>query len=455
MMKRTNNIRANWLLNLMLLLPLLGMFSCSDDDGDSVKIYSVWSNMLDEEVKQIKSVYTGRWIRLDGSGFSGLQAIYCNGMRVTEYNATYMDDTHLTFKVPGSVPMAHEVEDETLKNTIKIVTSHGEGVYRDFIFKDINRMPGVTDVSFTLPSPGDFMTIIGKYLNGVTAVHFPGNDGNEVTVPFIEGSDELTVTDDGLSIRVKVPQGVGERSGSIRVELADIGENYYTPNYMFYDKGMFVHDYDGTTALDYGLDGSLNSPKNCVYYPVNSANIPSLPKGAREYVFSMPAAPAVLPIATGSDDTFGFFRFSTGKQLAYLVEHSNGEFARETDARKVALQADIYINQPWSTGVIAWRMNKNGNKGNGESAWNVAAWSNKKAYDFGGGWKTVTFPIHTKYATLGEAINAWSGSGIHSLFAFLNYNIQSDANLTDIKKLEEFQLFVTNLRMVPYETPEE
>ena len=68
---------------MLLLFPLLGLFSCSDDDDD-VRIYSVWSNMLNEEAKQITSVYTGTWIRLDGSGFSGLKAIYFNCLTVTE-----------------------------------------------------------------------------------------------------------------------------------------------------------------------------------------------------------------------------------------------------------------------------------------------------------------------------------------------------------------------------------
>lgn len=452
-MKVTDKILKNLCLSALLLFPLLGVFSCSDDDDD-VRIYSVWTNMLNEESKQISSVYTGTWIRLDGSGFSGLEAIYCNGLQVTEYNSTYMSDSHLTFRVPSGVPMSHEIADESVRNTIRVLTSHGEGIYRNFIFKDVNKMPSITDVSYTLPKSGDFITIMGKFLNSASAVYFPGNDGNEVAVPFIEGGEDMTVTVDGTRIRVKVPQGVGERSGSIRVEMADRGENYYTPNYMFYDKAMFVHDHEGTVALDYGLDSNLDSPKNCKYYPISSISIPSLPEGARDYIFCMPELPATLPlpVATHNDDTFGFFRFSTGKQLAYLVEHSNGEFARETDARKVALQADIYINQPWSTGVVAWRMDKS-SRGNGAGAWNVAAWTNNKPYDFAGSWKTVTFPIHTKYAILGEAIDTWSG--VQSLFAFLNYNIQNDANLTNIKQLDNFRLFVTNLRLVPYETPEE
>ena len=97
-------------------------------------------------------------------------------------------------------------------------------------------MPGITDVSYTLPHPGDHITLIGKYLNGASAVYFPGNDGNEVQVPYIDGTGDMVVSEDGTRITVKVPDGVGERSGSLRVEMAELGENYYTPNYMFYDK---------------------------------------------------------------------------------------------------------------------------------------------------------------------------------------------------------------------------
>ena len=74
-MKITDKILTNLCLSTLLLFSLFSVFSCSDDDDD-VRIYSVWSNMLAEEARQITSVYTGTWIRVDGSGFSGLQAIY-------------------------------------------------------------------------------------------------------------------------------------------------------------------------------------------------------------------------------------------------------------------------------------------------------------------------------------------------------------------------------------------
>lgn len=451
-MKMTDKIIKNLCWSALLLFSLSGIFSCSDDDDD-VRIYSVWSNMLGEDARQITSVYTGTWIRLDGSGFSGLRAIYCNGLQVTEYNSTYMSDSHLTFKVPSGVPMAHEIEDESVRNTIRILTSHGEGVYRNFIFKDVNKMPSVTDVSYTLPEAGDFITIMGKYLNSTSAVYFPGNDGNEVQVPYIEGNEDLVISGDGTQVTVRVPEGVGERSGSLRIEMAEIGDNYYTPNYMFHDKAMFVHDYDGTSALNYGV--SSGAPMNCAYYPADAPEASEVPAGAKAYVFSIPAgAPATFPVVADNNSPFGYFRFNTVKQLEYLIGQSNGEFARETDARKVALQADIYMNHDWSTGIVGWRMNKNGGRGNGESAWNVASWTNNKPYKFNGHWKTLTFPIHTKFVTLGEAADAWSAdSGIHSLFTILNFDILS-TGLT-MKEVADFRMFVTNLRLVPYVTPEE
>ena len=158
-------------------------------------------------------------------------------------------------------------------------------------------------------------------------------------------------------------------------------------------------------------------------------------------------------MVSDNNSPFGYFRFNTGMQLQYLIDNSDGEWARETDARKVALQADIYMNHDWSTGVVGWRMNKNGGKGNGESAWNVASWTNNKPYAFNGSWKTLTFEIHTKYANLGEAIDAWSASGVHSLFTILNFDVLS-AGLT-MKEGADFRMFITNLRLVPYVTPEE
>ena len=120
---------------------------------------------------------------------------------------------------------------------------------------------------------------------------------------------------------------------------------------------------------------------------------------------------------------------------------------------KGRIEGAFLTGKTWNTGIVGWRMNKNGGRGNGESAWNVASWTNNKAYNFNGSWKTLTFPIHTKYGTLGEAIDAWSTDGVHSLFTILNFDVLA-SNLT-MKEVANFRMFVTNLRLVPYVTPEQ
>jgi hypothetical protein len=56
--------------------------SCEDNQGQgAVSIDSVWTNQLDVESSPITASYNGLWVRLEGSGFSGLQTIYCNGVK--------------------------------------------------------------------------------------------------------------------------------------------------------------------------------------------------------------------------------------------------------------------------------------------------------------------------------------------------------------------------------------
>ena len=55
-MKITDKILTNLCLSTLLLFSLFSVFSCSDDDDD-VRIYSVWSNMLGEEAKQLSLIH--------------------------------------------------------------------------------------------------------------------------------------------------------------------------------------------------------------------------------------------------------------------------------------------------------------------------------------------------------------------------------------------------------------
>jgi hypothetical protein len=126
------------------------------------------------------------------------------------------------------------VENEAERGTIRVVTSHGEGIYRDFIFKDKNKMPAISGVSYTLPEVGDVITIEGNNLENTTEVYFPAATG-EVA------ADPSTIVPKTRSVQVTVPVGTGDASGAIRIVCN--GDSFYSPSYMFFHKGVFFHTF--------------------------------------------------------------------------------------------------------------------------------------------------------------------------------------------------------------------
>lgn len=107
--------------------------SCENEiKYNPVRIDSVWTNQVDT-VKlhgtqlQITSMSTGRWIRLNGSGFTGLTKILCNGVSVS-FVSTYMTDSNITFLIPSTIPVPGD-------SSLTVITNHGEYTYKPFIFK--------------------------------------------------------------------------------------------------------------------------------------------------------------------------------------------------------------------------------------------------------------------------------------------------------------------------------
>lgn len=121
--------------NIFLLISLitLTLTSCNNEDiHNPVKINSVWTNQADTlklygTQVEITSASVGKWIRLNGTGFTGLTKILCNGVSAG-FNSTYMTDTNITFVIPSTIPVPGD-------STLTVITSHGEYTYKPFIFK--------------------------------------------------------------------------------------------------------------------------------------------------------------------------------------------------------------------------------------------------------------------------------------------------------------------------------
>lgn len=103
--------------------------SCEkNEESGAVNIESVWTNTVDTVPHTITEANVGNWIRLQGSGFTGLKAVLCNGKSVY-INPNYVTDNNITFYIDTAVAVPGD-------STIKVVTSHGEATYHPFSFID-------------------------------------------------------------------------------------------------------------------------------------------------------------------------------------------------------------------------------------------------------------------------------------------------------------------------------
>ena len=279
----------------LLLISCLGLcISCSDDTLGHVSIDSVWSNWLNEdkttpESVRINTCYLGKWIALKGSGFSTLEGVYCNGYLcpVKEYNKT---DNWLIVEIPWSVPMASEIDDENIKNTITVVTKNGESVYRKFVFKNPYLKPAVKSVSFTLPVAGQCITLNGENLHDASEIYFPGETEE------IKGE---IVNVDSYNVTVRVPAG-NMTSGALRLVCVD--ESVYSPNYMYHTDGLLLSDEELYSEITPGSNCAVVTGQNNIL-SLTGLNTDSY---CPENIICMPETPKALAKAAGYEILSGY-----------------------------------------------------------------------------------------------------------------------------------------------------
>lgn len=438
-MKKIFNIQTLFLMGMVLLVvPFLS--SCEDDEQTSVSINSVWTNQLDVESTQIDASYNDLWVRLEGNGFSGLQAIYCNGVRC-DFQTTFVTDNYITFLIPTTVPQNADVENEAERGTIRLVTNHGEAVYRDFLFKDKNKMPAISSVSHTLPVPGQTIVVKGNNLGGTTEVYFPGENGEIVSTQIeIVSAQEVAVV---------VPQGTGSVSGALRVVCN--GDNFYSPSYMFFRKGIFLN----TFTEDVMIAGGSSRMKIYASKTDLMAATGGTAVNTPESGISFDAAPADVPVAANNNAQYAHFKFWLGKGIRKVID--SGAMGASTTLNNIAIQFDLYMLTPWTSGVIGLKLNKNNAGINSANVYNIASWSVGKPVVFNGRWQTITVKF-SDYPTLSTAQNLTafiefveSGSK-EQLLGFYNFDVNADGHTATL--LTGFQMFIANMRIVPTTVPE-
>jgi predicted nucleic acid-binding Zn-ribbon protein len=293
--------------------------------------------------------------------------------------------------------------------------------------------PSIQNVSCTMPLPGDVITLTGVNLQHAGAIWFPSSSGE------VQATDYTLV--DNSTLRVTVPVGAGDKSGTIRMES---NGDVLSPT-MFYTEGLFLHDF---TEVQTGA----NNNTAVISDPDAIVLLTGLPRNP-EYVLAIPSVAADFAVASSNSVSSGastpFFRFLAGKGLQNVIDNPANSITGATELSTLAIQFDVYMPQPWTSGAIVLKMHKDMGTTDGSRVKCLTPSYKGGAYTFGG-WETFTIKFSDfrtlSLGTLDEYIASTISVTQQSFLAFCNYDVNSDYTPSD---LTGFQFFVANVRLVP------
>jgi hypothetical protein len=219
---------------------------------------------------------------------------------------------------------------------------------------------------------------------------------------------------------------------------------------MFYTQGIFLKTFLETDVL---VAGTYANTK--VYSdPTQIATLTGLTNNP-DNIMAIPEVAKNIAVATSSSISSNFFKFYAYKGFNKVIANSNGGIIKSTKLENLAIQFDLYMRNPWNSGVIALKMNKNNSGKNAQYIYNAAPWTTTNPYTFENGWRTITvkfsdFPS-LALGTLDSYITTVTNNGYEALLGFANYDMNADGHTP--QALTNFQMYIANVRLVPTTTP--
>ena len=439
--------KAPWvLLSLLGLLFIPSVFTaCSSDDesGGVITVDAVYLEDVNSSVpdRQVEFARLGQLLRIEGSGFTGLRKAYINGFQ-TSFNPVYVSDSSMLIRVSGDTPVTEAEED--VRNTIRLANDSNETTIS---FEIRSAPPSITNISNTLPNPGEQITVYGTGLTEVSSVTFPGD---------VMVTDGITYDeDDGEFFTVTMPEGVSESGGSLFVETANGAT--YSPAYFNFKEGVILN-FDGMGEL--GEFGNTIRQANLESAPIGEINV-----SQGNYV---PHRPDSIEA------------FEAGKNRLSEVFTSGNENWRSqftptipatTPLDQVAFQFDVYVPEEWEgSGYLKILLINNFNGGEWTGGvYNYVPWIvDGEVEPFKTeGWTTVTVPFTDFYLFEDdgdytfEDVLAYRESATYKNFGIFFEN--SDIQLSDVTRgssdvefpssATSVKVYTDNWRVVSLETP--
>ncbi|MBD3590943.1 glycan-binding surface protein [Bacteroides sp. GM023] len=383
-------------------------------------------------------------VKIVGKYFATFQGLRFNGQKI---EPTSVESSCITFTVPTDTENFKVGE-----GTLEIVSAYDEvGISR--VFNLLGFVPNVTAVSYTMPKPGNVIRLTGVNLLQEAKVFFPSSSGEK------EGHVQ-EAANDGTSIDVLVPEGVGDKAGYLRI-VSEGNEATVKGIVMFYNQGVFLREFTDDELKLGSVSGAMTQNKSALYTPTSRPAMDIQPVNPDYFICFKNTS---VPVSTSKHGAY--LRFSTKAQIEKVLESSNAqEITANTLVKDIVLQVDVYMPNSWSSGTLAWRVDKDRSI-DGPRVLNMAPWRKEKEFAFGKEWHTFTYKF-TDFAltdseketlTLGVWLSKYAaksdGAAYVSLFTFVNGNLmykdkeQPDPQW-DCVDITNFEMNLANMRLVP------
>nr|WP_321450877.1 glycan-binding surface protein [uncultured Carboxylicivirga sp.] len=461
-MKNKRKYINRWMsLAFMGVMTLMLLFtSCEDDSTYSgpitiskVYLQDATSSVPDREVEFAR---LGQLIRIEGSGFTDLKRVYINGASMY-FNPVMVSDNSMLVAVSRETPIIDA--DPEVRNTIRLANDGSEAKI-DFEIRAA--APTITNISHTLPLPGEMITVYGTGLLEVDRVVFPGD---------VEVTTGITSDEEGEFFTVAMPEGVSAEGGSIFIDCANGGA--YSPAYFNFKPGVIL-DFDGNGSQGFwswSEDGSMINDEDLESSTIGTDNIsqgiyvPHRPARLASFAAASTRCSEVWTAGNDVDDWRG--------QLTPYIPVS-------TPLSEVAVQFDVYVPVAWeSTGYLKVCL-VNGFNG-GEWAgycYNYVPWiEGGEVVPFQTtGWTTVTIPFTDFYGFNNDRLSEadrkdWTFQDVLDIRANANYRNfgfyfentdfnygqitgeNSDEEIEFTSSATSVDVYTDNWRIVPLDTP--
>lgn len=470
-------MKSFWMIAALLVASTFMLTACNDDDdsGDvtsEIVIDKVYSHTKKSTTRVIEQARLGSMIRIEGTGLATTREIYCNGYPAT-LNLNYVTPTSVIFRIPSKAPVGSDCEPDVM-NTIRVVTLKDDYTFE---FQIMAEAPAVTNISHTLPNPGEVITIYGARLKDISEVILPGDVS-------ITGEGIVEVDEDGEFLRVRIPEDYADEVGGAITVVSNNGlaysRNYFNRRKHIVNSKFYGEDSDGyQTSNPYCADCQSGSHG---YYGWGSNIVTDLTDpiptegdghkntdnekwGAR--YGSMPEEPATVPVLAGSDNAYdtGLGRVVFNCCAIYTrifgltKDLGEGAITSATPLSRLAIQFDIYVPGKWSQGRIAYLAVDGGpDYMQSYTPWLVTTSSGQEVKPVEmDGWQTVTMPLDKFPAFKGETalfLQKAAASGEWTYQSFITFYNDTIAGAPAPTEIPNFIFYFQNLRIVPYDQPE-